>query len=60
MRTARGALAAASERVFVALGANLGDRAAYIQRSLAEMARFATIVDTSFLYQSEPYVHRVW
>jgi hypothetical protein len=43
-------------RAFVALGANIGDRAAQIREALERMRSLGSVVSTSFLYQSAPYV----
>lgn len=40
-------------RSFVGLGSNIGDRAANIHNALREVAAFADVVDTSFLYESK-------
>ena len=39
---------------YLALGSNLGDRAAHIQRGLRAIAPFATVEATSFLYETPP------
>ncbi len=41
-------------RVYVALGSNLGDRAAHMHHALLEMAHVARVEETSFLYESAP------
>jgi 2-amino-4-hydroxy-6-hydroxymethyldihydropteridine diphosphokinase len=40
--------------VYLALGSNLGDRAANVQRALRLMAPFARVEATSFLYETPP------
>lgn len=55
-RCCRFAHSSPSHRVFIGLGSNLGDRARHIARALLRVSDYAHIVDTSFLYQSEPYV----
>lgn len=40
--------------VYLALGSNLGDRATNLQRALEQLASFATIQETSFLYETPP------
>ncbi len=40
--------------VYLGLGSNLGDRAANIRHALDRISRFATLVRTSSLYETEP------
>lgn len=56
------ALSTTPERVYVGLGANLGDRAGAIQDALRRVSAYAKVVNTSFMYQTPPYVpyHAVW
>ncbi|MEM7125649.1 MAG: dihydropteroate synthase [Chloroflexota bacterium] len=42
------------EKVYIALGSNLGDRVGYIQQALAKMAEFVDIEQVSFLYETPP------
>jgi 7,8-dihydro-6-hydroxymethylpterin-pyrophosphokinase (HPPK) len=44
----------AGERVFVAIGSNVGDRADQIRRAIERIRAIAAVVSTSFLYQSAP------
>ena len=39
---------------YIALGGNIGDRAAYIHDALDHMASYATVVETSHLYETDP------
>lgn len=41
-------------RVYLALGANLGDRAANMRKALAALARKVRVVEVSSLYETEP------
>jgi len=40
--------------VYIALGSNMGDRAAHLHAALRGMRAFLQIMDTSFLYESPP------
>jgi dihydropteroate synthase/2-amino-4-hydroxy-6-hydroxymethyldihydropteridine diphosphokinase len=40
--------------VYLALGSNLGDRAAHLRRALHEVAAYATVTATSMLYETPP------
>jgi dihydropteroate synthase/2-amino-4-hydroxy-6-hydroxymethyldihydropteridine diphosphokinase len=40
--------------VYLALGSNLGDRAAHLRRALHELAAYATVTATSMLYETPP------
>lgn len=46
----------AAECVFIALGSNIGDRATTVHRALDDIASYAEVVDTSFLYETAAYV----
>ncbi len=50
------ALSTVAERVFIGLGANLGDRAGAINDALRLISAYANVVNTSFLYQTKAYV----
>lgn len=41
-------------RVFIALGSNLGDRKANLEKALRELSRIGNIRNVSSLYESEP------
>ena len=43
-----------SHTAYIALGGNIGDRAAYIHDALDHMASYATVVETSHLYETDP------
>ena len=40
--------------VFIALGSNIGDRAAYLHAALDAMSSYSTVVETSHLYETVP------
>lgn len=45
---------APDNEALIALGSNLGDRAAYLYQAVQALAAIGTVVDTSFLYETEP------
>lgn len=45
---------AKGERILIALGANIGNRAKAIQDAVDELGKFAKVLRTSFLYESPP------
>ena len=40
--------------VFIALGSNIGDRAAYLHAALDAMSSYSTVLETSHLYETDP------
>lgn len=51
----RGAHSTASgEKIILALGSNVGNRASAIRKALDEVRQFAKVCRTSFLYESPP------
>ena len=43
-----------SHTVFIALGGNIGDRAAYLHAALDAMSSYSTVLETSHLYETDP------
>ena len=43
-----------SHTVFIALGSNIGDRAAYLHAALDAMSSYSTVLETSHLYETDP------
>lgn len=43
-----------SHTAFIALGSNIGDRAAYLHAALDAMSSYSTVVETSHLYETDP------
>lgn len=51
-----GHVAAGGETSIIALGSNVGNRADAFRRALQEIGHIAKVRQTSFLYESPPYV----
>ena len=43
-----------SHTAFIALGSNIGDRAAYLHAALDAMSSYSTVLETSHLYETDP------